>query len=207
MEKFWRREHACSGKCLTFPRIFLSLYYTVSHHRGRGPPSIPGTAPGCGHSGLILSTILLTQGSKGHPFLSPSVCPGPHGCARGGPATVLRFLRYICLGGSAVPSPSDGTYGYRCPPGFRCPPGAHSEQPCEPGTFSPLPGADTCLPCPGGTYCQKAATVKPTTCPKGNRCPQASLCPHSLSGLQRTAPLRVQCSWDRCSQSTALSHK
>lgn len=81
---------------------------------------------------------------------------------------VLHFLRYICLGGSVVPSPSDGTHGYRCPPGFRCPPGAHSEVPCEPGTFSPLPGADTCLPCPGGTYCQTAATVEATTCPKGN---------------------------------------
>ena len=88
---------------------------------------------------------------------------------------VPHFLRYICLGGSVVPSPSDGAHGYRCPPGFRCPAGAHSELPCEPGTFSPLPGADTCLPCPGGTYCQKAATVEPVTCPKGNKCPQAHL--------------------------------
>lgn len=106
--------------------------------------------------------------------------PGPHGRARGGSATVLHFLRYICLTGSAVPSPSDGTHGYRCPPGFYCPSGAHSELPCEPGTFSPLPGADTCLPCPGGTYCQKAATVEPTTCPKGNECPQTGFCPGSL---------------------------
>ena len=81
---------------------------------------------------------------------------------------LLHSLRYICLGGSAVPSPSDGSHGYRCPPGFHCPPGAHSELPCEPGTFSPLPGADTCLPCPGGTYCQTAAAVETTTCPKGN---------------------------------------
>ncbi|GAB5566196.1 SCO-spondin [Prionailurus iriomotensis] len=86
--------------------------------------------------------------------------------------------RYICLGGSAVPSPSDGTHGYRCPPGFHCPSGAHSEQPCEPGTFSPLPGADTCLPCPGGTYCQNVATVEPTTCPKGFQGAQKShYCP------------------------------
>ncbi|CAK7320737.1 hypothetical protein VULLAG_LOCUS22832 [Vulpes lagopus] len=123
------------------------------------------------------------------PCRQGSAMQGPHGCARGGPATVLRFLRYICLGGSAVPSPSDGTHGYRCPPGFRCPPGAHSEQPCEPGTFSPLPGADTCLPCPGGTYCQKAATVKPTTCPKVSSTsfscilctPQGHYCPGGTS--------------------------
>ncbi|XP_044928344.1 SCO-spondin isoform X2 [Mustela putorius furo] len=102
-------------------------------------------------------------------------CPPGHYCSHPGLSHAMEAelcdAGYICLGGSAVPSPSDGTHGYRCPPGFHCPPGAHSEQPCEPGTFSPLPGADTCLPCPGGTYCQKAATVKPTTCPKGHYCP------------------------------------
>jgi hypothetical protein len=77
-------------------------------------------------------------------------------------------LRYICLGGSSVPSPTDGTHGYKCPPGFYCPSGAHHELPCKPGTFSPLSGADTCLPCPQGTYCPQAATVEPITCPKGN---------------------------------------
>lgn len=87
---------------------------------------------------------------------------------------VLCFRRFICLGGSTVPSPSDGTHGYRCPPGFRCPPGAHSELPCAPGTFSPVSGADACLPCPAGTYCPKAATVEPTTCPKGDERPQGS---------------------------------
>ncbi|XP_047578777.1 sushi, von Willebrand factor type A, EGF and pentraxin domain-containing protein 1-like [Lutra lutra] len=103
--------------------------------------------------------------------------PGPpgHYCSHPGLSHAMEAelcdAGYIYLGGSAVPSPSDGTHGYRCPPGSHCPPGAQSEQPCEPGTFSPLPGADTCLPCPGGTYCQKAATVKPTTCPKGHYCP------------------------------------
>lgn len=77
-------------------------------------------------------------------------------------------LRYICLGGSSVPSPTDGIHGYKCPPGFFCPPGAHHELPCKPGTFSPLSGADTCLPCPQSTYCPQAATVEPITCPKGN---------------------------------------
>ncbi|ELR61474.1 hypothetical protein M91_11522, partial [Bos mutus] len=106
-------------------------------------------------------------------------CPPGHYCSRPGLSHILDAgvcdAGYICLGGSVIPSPSDGTHGYRCPPGFRCPAGAHSELPCEPGTFSPLPGADTCLPCPGGTYCQKAATVEPVTCPKGNKCPQAHL--------------------------------
>lgn len=80
----------------------------------------------------------------------------------------LCVLRYICLGGSTVPSPTDGAHGYRCPPGFYCPSGVHHELPCKPGTFSPLSGADTCLPCPQGTYCPQAATVEPITCPKGN---------------------------------------
>lgn len=105
--------------------------------------------------------------------------------------------RYICREGSAVPSPSNGTHGYTCPPGFHCPPGAHRELPCEPGTFSPLPEAATCLPCPEGTYCHQAATVEPTICPKGNilrpPCPGspgqrtlASRTPGSLSsGLSR----------------------
>ncbi|XP_032352703.1 multiple epidermal growth factor-like domains protein 6 [Camelus ferus] len=108
-------------------------------------------------------------------------CPAGHYCSHPGLSHILEAgtcdAGYICLGGSVVPSPSDGTHGYRCPPGFRCPPGAHSELPCEPGTFSPLPGADTCLPCPGGTYCQKAATVEPTTCPKGHYCPTGTPSP------------------------------
>nr|KAF6427833.1 hypothetical protein HJG63_008321 [Rousettus aegyptiacus] len=102
-------------------------------------------------------------------------CPPGHYCSRPGLSHALEAglcdAGFICLGGSTVPSPSDGTHGYRCPPGFRCPPGAHSELPCAPGTFSPASGADTCLPCPAGTYCPKAATVKPTTCPKGHYCP------------------------------------
>ncbi|XP_040123197.1 DBF4-type zinc finger-containing protein 2 homolog [Oryx dammah] len=109
-------------------------------------------------------------------------CPPGHYCSRPGLSHVLDAgvcdAGYICLGGSVVPSPSDGAHGYRCPPGFRCPAGAHSELPCEPGTFSPLPGADTCLPCPGGTYCQKAATVEPVTCPKGHYCPAGTPSPH-----------------------------
>ncbi|KAF6119825.1 hypothetical protein HJG60_010211 [Phyllostomus discolor] len=102
-------------------------------------------------------------------------CPPGHYCNSPGLSHTLEAglcnAGYICLGGSTIPSPSDGTHGYRCPPGFRCPPGAHSELPCEPGTFSPLFGADTCLPCPEGTYCPKLATMEPTTCPKGHYCP------------------------------------
>lgn len=130
-------------------------------------------AGGLGHTGLNLMTRL--HGYPNPRLHLPSQDPG----SWGGSATALRFLRYICLGGSAVPSPSDGTHGYRCSPGFRCPPGAHSELPCEPGTFSPLSGADTCLPCPAGTYCPKATSVEPTICPKGNECPRAGLCPGS----------------------------
>ncbi|XP_032694159.1 neurogenic locus notch homolog protein 3-like [Lontra canadensis] len=126
-------------------------------------------------------------------------CPPGHYCSHPGLSHAMEAelcdAGYICLGGSAVPSPSDGTHGYRCPPGFRCPPGAHSEQPCEPGTFSPLPGAHTCLPCPGGTYCQKAATVKPTTCPKGMwsppPCPPGTFTPQDASGLREEGDCSV----------------
>ncbi|XP_011927069.1 PREDICTED: SCO-spondin [Cercocebus atys] len=97
-------------------------------------------------------------------------CPPGRYCSRPGLTSTLEAglcdAGYICREGSAVPSPSDGTHGYTCPPGFRCPPGAHRELPCEPGTFSPLPEAATCLPCPEGTYCHQAAAVEPTICPK-----------------------------------------
>ncbi|XP_019605139.2 uncharacterized protein LOC109457001 [Rhinolophus sinicus] len=102
-------------------------------------------------------------------------CPPGHYCDSPGLSHALEAglcdAGYICLGGSTVPSPSNGIHGYRCSPGFHCPPGAHSELPCEPGTFSPFSGADTCLPCPAGTYCPKAASVEPISCPKGHYCP------------------------------------
>lgn len=99
----------------------------------------------------------------------------------------LCVLRYVCVGGSSLPSPTDGTHGYRCPPGFSCPPGAHQELPCKPGTFSPLPGADTCLSCPQGTYCPQAATVEPIICPKGNpRANLAFLLPSKATGCSGT---------------------
>lgn len=99
----------------------------------------------------------------------------------------LCVLRYVCVGGSSLPSPTDGTHGYKCPPGFSCPPGAHHELPCKPGTFSPLPGADTCLSCPQGTYCPQAATVEPIICPKGNpRTNLAFLLPSRSTGCSGT---------------------
>uniref|UniRef100_A0A8C8VT86 Predicted gene 9195 n=2 Tax=Peromyscus maniculatus bairdii TaxID=230844 RepID=A0A8C8VT86_PERMB len=122
-------------------------------------------------------------------------CPLGHYCGQPGLSQVLEaslcHAGYICLGGSTVPSPTDGTHGYRCPPGFYCPPGAHHELPCKPGTFSPLSGADTCLSCPQGTYCPKAATVEPITCPKGHYCPagtpSAHPCPEGTLNPQESA--------------------
>ncbi|CAO2591554.1 Putative white-brown complex homolog protein 30, partial [Lemmus lemmus] len=122
-------------------------------------------------------------------------CPSGHYCSEPGLAQVpeasLCHAGYICLGGSSVPSPTDGTHGYRCPPGFSCPSGTHHELPCKPGTFSSLPGADTCLSCPQGTYCPQAATVEPIICPKGHYCPagtaSAHPCPEGTLNPQESA--------------------
>lgn len=159
-KELWCPHTLCSsGQVLVFIPSASTLCQQVSEIPGRCIP-------------------LIIQRAGDWPWPPVSSTSGPAGMPRSSWrkfTMVPHFLRYICLGGSVVPSPSDGAHGYRCPPGFRCPAGAHSELPCEPGTFSPLPGADTCLPCPGGTYCQKAATVEPVTCPKGNKCPQTHL--------------------------------
>uniref|UniRef100_A0A286XEQ6 Uncharacterized protein n=1 Tax=Cavia porcellus TaxID=10141 RepID=A0A286XEQ6_CAVPO len=117
-------------------------------------------------------------------------CPVGHYCSQPGLSSILGaslcHAGYICLQGSTVPSPFDGTNGYRCPPGFRCPPGANHELPCKPGTFSLLPGSASCLACPQGTYCPQAATVKPTICPKGNPGARHPFC--SRSGWRYPVP-------------------
>lgn len=75
--------------------------------------------------------------------------------------------RYVCLGGSSSPAPSDGSHGYPCPAGYRCPVGSVSEVPCEPGTYSPAPGAAHCMVCLKGTMCPSSTTQEPATCPAG----------------------------------------
>lgn len=75
--------------------------------------------------------------------------------------------RYVCLGGSSSPTPSDGSHGYLCPSGHSCPVGSVSEIPCEPGTYNPAPGAARCITCPKGTVCSSTATQEPSICPAG----------------------------------------
>lgn len=75
--------------------------------------------------------------------------------------------RYVCLGGSSSPTPSDGSHGYPCPKGHRCPVGSTQEVPCEPGTYSPALGAAFCRTCPRGTLCASTATQEPSICPAG----------------------------------------
>lgn len=75
--------------------------------------------------------------------------------------------RYVCLGGSSSPTPSDGSHGYPCPEGHRCPVGSTQEVPCEPGTYSPALGAAFCRTCPRGTLCASTATQEPSICPAG----------------------------------------
>lgn len=75
--------------------------------------------------------------------------------------------RYVCLGGSSTPTPSDGSHGYLCPAGHSCPAGSAHEVPCEPGTYSPALGAAHCVVCPKGTVCASLATQQPSLCPTG----------------------------------------
>lgn len=75
--------------------------------------------------------------------------------------------RYVCLGGSSTPAPSDGSHGYLCSVGHSCPVGSAREVPCEPGTYSPAPGAARCLRCPRGTVCSSSGTKQPLLCPAG----------------------------------------
>lgn len=75
--------------------------------------------------------------------------------------------RYVCLGGSSSPTPSDGSHGYPCPAGYSCPVGSASEVPCEPGTYSPAPRAAHCMVCLKGTMCPSSTTQEPATCPTG----------------------------------------
>lgn len=75
--------------------------------------------------------------------------------------------RYVCLGGSSSPTPSDGAHGYLCPKGHSCPVGSILEVPCEPGTYSPASGAAICRTCPRGTVCPSTATQEPSICPAG----------------------------------------
>lgn len=77
--------------------------------------------------------------------------------------------RYVCLGGSNSPVPSDGSHGYLCPAGHSCPVGSTRELPCEPGTYSLAPGAAHCTTCPQGTMCSSSATQEPSICPAGER--------------------------------------
>lgn len=75
--------------------------------------------------------------------------------------------RYVCLGGSSTPTPSDGLHGYLCPVGHHCPVGSAREVPCDPGSYSPAPGAAHCVICPKGTMCPSFATREPSICSAG----------------------------------------
>lgn len=83
------------------------------------------------------------------------------------PFAFVYAYRYVCLGGSSSPMPSDSSHGYLCPAGHSCPVGSAVEVPCEPGTYSPAPGAAYCIICPEGTMCSSSATRETSICPAG----------------------------------------
>ncbi|KAK5904685.1 hypothetical protein CesoFtcFv8_006221 [Champsocephalus esox] len=83
------------------------------------------------------------------------------------PALTPLSIRYVCLGGSSSPMPSDSSHGYLCPAGHSCPVGSAVEVPCEPGTYSPAPGAAYCIICPERTMCSFSATRETSICPAG----------------------------------------
>lgn len=81
--------------------------------------------------------------------------------------SIVGAYRYVCLGGSSSPTPSDGSHGYLCPAGHSCSVGSAQEVPCDLGTYSPSAGAALCVKCPKGTMCPSLATQEPSICPAG----------------------------------------
>lgn len=118
--------------------------------------------------------------------------------------------RFVCLGGSSTPTPSDGSHGYLCPAGHSCPVGSAREVPCEPGTYSPGPGAARCLSCPRGTVCSSSGTKQPSLCPAGEDASNPAHClgvnaPTILSNRCKNPPFTsAPCQGHLCPAGTAL---
>jgi hypothetical protein len=79
---------------------------------------------------------------------------------------------FVCILGSAIPYPIDGTIGKICAVGKKCPKGALAEEPCSIGTYNPYEGQGDCLPCPAGKLCDTTGMSIFINCPKGNYCEQ-----------------------------------
>ena len=89
---------------------------------------------------------------------------------------------YVCYGGAATSTPSDGITGELCPAGGYCPLGSSTSSPCPPGTFSNTSGSTNtfgCSDCTPGFYCANARTPEPTgPCNAGYYCPGGAMTPN-----------------------------
>ena len=78
---------------------------------------------------------------------------------------------YLCISGSATPTPTDGVKGSACSVGTYCVAGALSMQNCPAFQYNPYVGQGTCFPCPPGEYCATAGLSTYVACPAGYYCP------------------------------------
>ena len=115
-------------------------------------------------------------------------CPQGYHCpARGGSSSFYGITissptykcaaGYLCLTGSAIPTPTDGVKGRKCSPGNYCGVGALTETPCAPGTYNPYEGQTSCYDCPPGKMCDQSGMIMYTNCPAGGYCPGKSAAP------------------------------
>ncbi|ESP01226.1 hypothetical protein LOTGIDRAFT_111743, partial [Lottia gigantea] len=95
--------------------------------------------------------------------------------------------RYICLGGSSTPTPTDGITGSLCPEGQYCPKGTPAPIPCPLGTWSNSTGlgiAGECQQCTGGYYCASTGLKEPTgTCDARFYCSQGAVVSNPSDGV------------------------
>lgn len=81
---------------------------------------------------------------------------------------------YWCKSGSPTSTPTDSSYGIRCPNGSYCPEGARVEVYCPAGSYQPDLGKTSlsdCIPCDAGMYCGKSGLAAVTgPCKRGFFC-------------------------------------
>lgn len=120
---------------------------------------------------------------KYQPLVGQSTCdPCPAGlyCDKTGtidPSANLCAAGFLCISGSATPSPNDATEGgHPCTAGKYCPSGTTAELDCPAGSYEPRTAAGVCQTCPAGFYCEVGSTT-PSQCTAKHYCPQSTTDP------------------------------